>query len=173
MRPGTIAIAPPDHHLLVLDHQVHLSNGPKVNRHRPSLDVMFTSSARWAGPSVVAVVLSVTLEDGAVGASLVDRAGRRVLVQDPADAGWPGMPRATLASVASATKAGAGHLGGLVTDTIKTLPDWPPSTRPRSDIEEAGRPRSMAHSSDPGYLDESESHLTRLVCPDLCAAFTC
>jgi hypothetical protein len=50
---GTIAIAPPDHHLLVLDHQVHLSSGPKVNRHRPSLDVMFTSSGTTTATSAL------------------------------------------------------------------------------------------------------------------------
>ena len=166
LRPGTIVIAPPDHHLLVLDHHVNISSGPKVNRHRPSLDVMFTSTARWAGSSVVAVVLSGTLDDGAVGAALVDRAGGRVLVQDPADAQWPSMPRAALATVATATTGSAARLGGLVTDAVEAAPAWPPSMTPQSDTEEAGRPMSMAHSSAPRYLDESESHLTRLVCPD-------
>lgn len=55
LRPGMILVAPPDRHLLVRGGQVQLSSGQRVNRHRPSIDVMFASAVRWAGAQVTAV----------------------------------------------------------------------------------------------------------------------
>jgi two-component system chemotaxis response regulator CheB len=75
LRPGRIYVAPPDRHLLLSGGAIELSNGPRVNRHRPAVDAMFTSAARWFGDRVVAVMLSGLLDDGAVGAALVAQAG--------------------------------------------------------------------------------------------------
>ena len=79
-------MAPPDFHLLTAHGLARLSSGPRVNRHRPAIDVMFASAARWADSRVLAVVLSGVLDDGAVGAALVARAGGTVIVQDPGEA---------------------------------------------------------------------------------------
>ncbi|NMH80418.1 chemotaxis protein CheB, partial [Pseudonocardia xinjiangensis] len=49
IRPGRIYVAPPGFHLLVAGGVARLSPGPRVNRHRPAVDVMFGSAARWAG----------------------------------------------------------------------------------------------------------------------------
>ncbi|MET9275962.1 chemotaxis protein CheB [Kribbella sp. NPDC003557] len=162
LRPGSIVVAPPDHHVLVDGGEVQLSRGPRVNRHRPSVDVMFASAARRAGPSTVAVVLSGTLDDGAVGAALVSRAGGRVLVEDPATAAWPGMPRAALAAAPAASARPLAGLAAEIVDAIETVPHWQPAPRKT----EGARTMGMADSDDPGFLAENESHLTRLVCPD-------
>src|SRR4051812_37361570 len=45
---GTITVAPPGNHLLMPDGVLRLSTGPRVNRHRPAIDVMFASVAKWA-----------------------------------------------------------------------------------------------------------------------------
>ena len=111
LRRGRIYVAPPDFHLLTADGVARLSSGPKVNRHRPAIDVMFASAARWAGPRVVAVVLSGMLDDGAVGSVLVVRAGGRVVVQASADALFASMPQAALSGGPTATAIPVGRMG--------------------------------------------------------------
>jgi two-component system chemotaxis response regulator CheB len=95
---GRIYVAPRGHHLIARDGHAMLSTGPRVNRHRPSVDVMFASAADWIDGHTVAVVLSGALDDGAVGAALVDLAGGQVLVQDPVEAEFSGMPLSALAA---------------------------------------------------------------------------
>jgi CheB methylesterase len=66
-----IYVAPPGRHLITRCGLALPGPGPRVNRHRPSVDVMFASAAEWVGPRAVAVVLSGVLDDGAVGAALL------------------------------------------------------------------------------------------------------
>jgi two-component system, chemotaxis family, protein-glutamate methylesterase/glutaminase len=102
--PGHAYIAPGDRHLLVerdgARYLCRLSNGPHVNRHRPSVDVMFRSVAQNVGPSSIGVLLTGMGDDGARGLKEMMEAGSGTIAQDEASSIVWGMP-------GSAVKMGA------------------------------------------------------------------
>jgi two-component system chemotaxis response regulator CheB len=123
---GSVVVAIADHHLLVGPTRVTLGAGPRENSHRPAVDVLFRSAARWWGPRAIAVVLSGALDDGAAGAHAVARQGGVVLAQDPENAMYSGMPRATLSAVPEATIGTPAQLAARVDELCKQPVDAPP-----------------------------------------------
>jgi two-component system chemotaxis response regulator CheB len=95
---GTVHLAPPDYHLLVEDGSFALSIDERVHFSRPSIDVLFESAARAYGPDAIGVVLTGANADGAAGLREISRCGGHGVVQDPADAERPVMPRAAVAA---------------------------------------------------------------------------
>jgi two-component system chemotaxis response regulator CheB len=94
--PGHAYIAPGDRHLLVVRdgarYICRLNEGPPVNRHRPSVDVMLRSLAQNAGPNAVGVMLTGMGADGAEGMGEIQGVGAPTIAQDEKTSVVWGMP---------------------------------------------------------------------------------
>ncbi|MGI4857617.1 MAG: chemotaxis protein CheB, partial [Janthinobacterium lividum] len=77
-------------------YYVDVVDGPLVNRHRPSVDVLFRSVAKSAGRNALGVIMTGMGDDGAAGLLEMRRAGARTLAQDEASCVVYGMPKAAL-----------------------------------------------------------------------------
>ncbi|HUK66225.1 MAG TPA: chemotaxis response regulator protein-glutamate methylesterase [Anaeromyxobacteraceae bacterium] len=98
--PGVVLIAPGNKHMLLkrsgARYYVSVRDGPRVNRHRPSVDVMFRSVAQTAGRNAVGVILTGMGGDGAQGLLEMRQAGARTLAQDEASCIVFGMPKVAI-----------------------------------------------------------------------------
>jgi two-component system chemotaxis response regulator CheB len=94
--PGHVYIAPGDRHLIVrrdgARYVISLNDGPPVNRHKPSVDVMFRSLAENAGCNAIGVMLTGMGDDGAAGMGEMKETGASNIVQDEKTSVVWGMP---------------------------------------------------------------------------------
>ncbi len=102
--PGHVYIAPGDKHLLITRdgarYHCQLSDGPAVNRHKPSVDVLFRSTAQNAGSNAIGLLLTGMGNDGAQGLKEMQEADAITIAQDEKSSVVWGMP-------GSAVKLGA------------------------------------------------------------------
>ena len=97
LRPGMVYTAPPNKHLLVhSDGTLALTQTELVHFVRPSADLLFESTAASYKDRVVAVVLSGSGKDGAMGVKAVKKMGGTVIIEDERSAEFPGMPTAAM-----------------------------------------------------------------------------
>jgi two-component system chemotaxis response regulator CheB len=93
---GQALIAPGNRHMLLkrsgARYFVEIRDGPLVSRHRPSVDVLFRSAARYAGKNVVGVIMTGMGDDGAKGMLELHEAGAHTIAQDEATSVVFGMP---------------------------------------------------------------------------------
>ena len=96
--PGLMLVAPGgDRHMRIVEvnggYQIECKNGPKVNGHCPSVDVMFDSVARVAGPNALGIILTGMGGDGANGLLAMRKAGAKTIGQDESTSIVYGMPK--------------------------------------------------------------------------------
>jgi two-component system chemotaxis response regulator CheB len=100
IKPGHVYIAPGGRHLMVerdgARYLCRVQEGPPVNRHCPSVDVLFRSVAQKVGPNAVGVILTGMGDDGARGLKEMRDAGAPTIAQDEASSVVWGMPGAAV-----------------------------------------------------------------------------
>jgi len=94
---GRALIAPGNHHMLLkrsgAKYYVEIKDGPLVNRHRPSVDVLFRSTARYAGANAIGIIMTGMGDDGARGLLEMKEAGAKTIAQDKESCVVFGMPQ--------------------------------------------------------------------------------
>jgi two-component system, chemotaxis family, protein-glutamate methylesterase/glutaminase len=165
LEAGSVLVAPPDHHLVVIDAHVSLTRGPRENGYRPAVDVLFRSAARSHGSRVHALVLSGALDDGAAGAVAVTQRGGRLLVQRPDEALYDSMPRAAQRA-AGLSDSGAVAVG----DMPAALTDW--LDRLSAPVGDEGAPTALMET-ETALADLDPSALHDMDRPGRPAGFGC
>ena len=94
---GTVLIAPGNKHMLLKrvgrEYFVEVKEGPLVNRHRPAVDVLFRSAARYAGKNAIGIIMTGMGNDGARGLLELKESGAHTIAQDEASSIVFGMPK--------------------------------------------------------------------------------
>jgi two-component system chemotaxis response regulator CheB len=115
---GRALIAPGNHHLLLkrsgARYYVEIKDGPLVCRHRPSVDVLFRSAARYAGRNAVGVILTGMGDDGARGMLEMKQAGAITIAQDEATCVVFGMPKEAIKLNGVDKVLPLGSIGGAI-----------------------------------------------------------
>lgn len=96
MLPGHAYLAPRDYHLLIEERSFALSTEPPVAFARPSIDVLFESTADEYKEHAIGVILTGANRDGARGLAKIKARGGLALVEDPASAAFREMPEAAI-----------------------------------------------------------------------------
>jgi two-component system chemotaxis response regulator CheB len=121
--PGQALIAPGGRHLLMrrngAQYFVEVIDGPLVNRHRPSVDVLFRSVAGSAGRNALGVIMTGMGDDGAAGLLEMRRAGARTVAQDEASCVVYGMPKEALKRGAVERSVGLSAIGSEILQQLR------------------------------------------------------
>jgi len=98
---GRALIAPGNYHTLLkrsgARYYVEVKQGPLVNRHRPSVDVLFRSTAKYAGANAIGIIMTGMGDDGAKGLLEMKEAGAKTIAQDEKSCVVFGMPKEAIA----------------------------------------------------------------------------
>ena len=112
---GRVLIAPGNHHMLLKrvgkEYSVEVKTGPLVNRHRPSVDVLFRSAARYAGQNATGVLLTGMGADGAKGLLELKEVGADTIAQNQETSVVFGMPKEAIKLGAAKEIMGIGDIG--------------------------------------------------------------
>ena len=117
---GRVLIAPGDKHLILKrickEYVVELKEGPLVNRHRPSVDVLFRSAARYAGKNATGILLTGMGADGAKGLLELKETGAFTIAQDQQSSIVFGMPKEAIQLGAASKVLGISEIAPFIID---------------------------------------------------------
>ncbi len=101
IQKGKVFIAPGNKHMMIKNtatsYSIEIKDGPLVNRHRPSVDVLFRSVAQTVGKNALGIILTGMGDDGAKGLLEMKEAGAQTIAQDEKSCVVFGMPREAIA----------------------------------------------------------------------------
>ncbi len=130
---GHVLVAPGNRHMRLVregaTYLVRLDDAPPVNRHRPSVDVLFHSCAAVAGPNAVGVIMTGMGDDGARGLLAMRRAGAVTLAQDEQSSIVFGMPKMAIELGAAERVLPLGRLAGA---SLAAIDEGPPAAARRA-----------------------------------------
>lgn len=161
-----IYVGPPNHHLLVVDDSIALSHGPTENGRRPAIDALFRAAAIVGGPRVMGVLLSGVLDDGVAGLVAIAGRGGKVLVQDPDEALYPGMPRHAMQALDVDHVLTAAAMGGVLDKLCRDEVEPNGAPAPPSVLRLENAIATAASSALPGRDPEELGHMSGFTCPD-------
>ena len=117
---GRVLIAPGNKHLLLKrngkEYSVEVKDGPLVNRHRPSVDVLFRSAARYAGKNALGILLTGMGADGAKGLLELKETGAFTIAQDQQSSVVFGMPKEAIQIGAAEKVLGLSAIAPFIVD---------------------------------------------------------
>ncbi len=163
-RQGNIYIAPPDLHLLIENGRMRLARGPKENRHRPSVDVLFRTAAQCYRSRVIGVLLTGYGADGAAGLAAIERHHGLTIVQDPGESRAPEMPESALRLLKPDYQLSLAEIGPALNTLVRKSAGKQAARRDnvRGCAEENGD--AMANEVDRSYSHRDSP--TGFICPD-------
>lgn len=116
--PGRALIAPGGKHMMVKRsgafYHVEVVDGPPVSRHKPSVDVLFRSAAKFAGKNALGVIMTGMGDDGAKGLKELFDTGARTLAQDEDSCVVYGMPKEAVRLGGVSEIVGLGKIASLI-----------------------------------------------------------
>jgi two-component system chemotaxis response regulator CheB len=121
--PGRVLIAPGNKHMLLkrsgARYFVEIKEGPFVNRHRPSVDVLFRSVAKYAGSNAIGAILTGMGDDGAKGLLEMKEAGAKTIGQDEQSCVVYGMPQVANNIGALNVQLPLDHIASFILKSVK------------------------------------------------------
>jgi two-component system, chemotaxis family, protein-glutamate methylesterase/glutaminase len=158
--PGEVVVAIPDHHLVVHGHETRTILAPAESGHRPAVDALFRSVARWWGPLAVGVVLTGALDDGSAGLSDIYENGGLALVQDPAEAAVPAMPEHAMGAVPAAEALSIAAIAKRIGELRPAAP------RPHDVGDRLHAEAGLVEAGPGASWERAHGQLAGLSCPD-------
>jgi two-component system chemotaxis response regulator CheB len=123
LKPGHLYLAPSDHHLMIDDDaKILITKGAHENRSRPAIDPLFRSAAVTFKNNLIGIMLTGYLDDGTSGMKAIQRCGGICIVQDPADAQYPDMPKNVLNQITVDYCVPVSEMGALLSRLMTQKP---------------------------------------------------